>query len=155
MGQFSQCFVGWKISNEPFWKRSFNFINFFKLKASWGQLGNDLVLPFQYLSAYSFSQGYVLGSSRSYSTGLAQQGATNPNITWEVANVYNAGFESMFFNNHVSLNADFFYQRRNNILVHRNASVPDFTGIQLPDENFGIVDNRGLEIALGYNNRRQ
>jgi len=61
----------------------------------------------------------------------------------------------MFLNNHVTLNADFFYQRRNNILVKRNASVPDFTGIQLPDENYGIVDNRGVEVVLGYNNRNR
>jgi TonB-linked SusC/RagA family outer membrane protein len=152
-GNFPSVLAGWKVSNEEFWKKNLRVISFFKLKASWGQLGNDLVLPFQYLSSYSFSQGYVLGSTRSYSTGLAQQGATNPNITWEVANVYNAGFESMYFNNRLSLNADFFYQRRNNILVHRNASVPDFTGIQLPDENFGIVDNKGFEIALGYNDQ--
>lgn len=123
------------------------------MKVSWGQLGNDLVAPFQYLSAYSLSTGYVLGSSRVYAAGLAQQGATNPNITWEVANVYNAGFESMLFNNKVTLNADFFYQRRNNILVKRNASVPDFTGIQLPDENYGVVDNRGFEVVLGYSDR--
>ena len=152
-GNFPGILAGWRISNENFWKRNVRFIDYFKLKASWGQLGNDLVAPFQYLSSYSLSQGYVLGSGRSYATGLSQLGATNPNITWEVANVYNAGFESMFFHNKVTLNADVFYQRRNNILVKRNASVPDFTGIQLPDENYGIVDNKGIEVVLGYNNR--
>jgi TonB-linked SusC/RagA family outer membrane protein len=152
-GNFPSVLAGWKISNEKFWDRTFPFINFFKLKASWGQLGNDLVAPFQYLSAYSLSTGYVLNSGRNYATGLSQLGATNPNITWEVANVYNAGFESMFLNNKIIFNADFFYQRRNNILVKRNASVPDFTGIQLPDENFGIVDSKGMELVLGYNGR--
>jgi len=152
-GNFPGVLAGWRISNENFWKRNIRFIDFLKLKASWGQLGNDLVAPFQYLSAYSLSSGYVLGSDRSYATGLSQLGATNSNITWEVANMYNAGFESMFLHNRFSLNADFFYQRRNNILVKRNASVPDFTGIQLPDENFGIVDNKGFELVLGYNNR--
>ncbi len=152
-GNFPSVLAGWRISNENFWKRNLRFIDYFKLKASWGQLGNDLVDPFQYLSSYSLSQGYVLGSGRSYAAALSQLGATNPNITWEVANVYNAGFESMFFKNRVTLNADFFYQRRNNILVKRNASVPQFTGIQLPDENFGIVDNKGVEVVLGYNHR--
>ncbi len=158
-GNFPSVLAGWKISNENFWKRNVRFIEYFKLKASWGQLGNDLVDPFQYLSSYSFfinpwtRTGYVLGSGRGYLAGLTQQGATNPNITWEVANVYNTGFESMFFHNRVTLNADFFYQRRNNILVKRNASVPEFTGIQLPDENFGVVDSKGVEVVLGYNNR--
>lgn len=100
--QFSK-YIGWLISNEDFWKRNVRFVDYFKLKASWGQLGNDLVAPFQYLSLYSLSQGYVLGSGRSYATGLSQLGATNPNITWEVVNVYNAGFESMYFRNLMKL----------------------------------------------------
>lgn len=152
-GNFPSVLAGWRISNEEFWKNNVRFIDYFKLKASWGQLGNDLVSPFQYLSAYSLSTGYVLGSGRSYATGLSQLGATNPNITWEVANVYNAGFESNWFGNKFMFNADFFYQKRNNILVKRNASVPDFTGILLPDENFGVVSNRGFELVLGYNDR--
>ncbi len=153
-GNFPSLLAGWNISKEKFWQKNIKAINFFKLKASWGQLGNDLVNPFQYLSAYSLSTGSVFGSGRVYAAGLTQLGATNPNITWEVANVYNAGFESLLFNK-ITLNADFFYQRRNNILVKRNASVPDFTGIQLPDENFGIVDNKGFEIVLGYANRHK
>ncbi|MEO5650798.1 MAG: TonB-dependent receptor, partial [Ginsengibacter sp.] len=152
-GNFPSVLAGWNISKEKFWQNHVKFANFFKLKASWGQLGNDLVAPFQYLSSYSLSTGYVLGSGRVYSAGLSQLGASNPNITWEVANVYNAGFESLLFDNKVTLNADFFYQRRNNILVKRNASVPDFTGIQLPDENYGVVDNLGFEVVLGYADR--
>lgn len=152
-GNFPGVLAGWIASNENFWKNNIRFANFFKLKASWGQLGNDLVNPFQYLTLYGISTGYVLGSGRTYATGLSQSGAVNPNITWEVANVYNVGFESFLFNNKITLNADFFYQRRNNILVHRNASIPNYTGLQLPDENFGIVDNKGFEIVLGYNDK--
>ena len=152
-GNFPSILAGWKLSSEEFWKEHVSFIPYFKLRASWGQLGNDLVAPFQYLSSYSLSTGYTLGDGRVYSSGLAQLGATNPAITWEVANVYNLGFESNIINSKLTLNADFFYQRRTNILVKRNASVPDFTGIQLPDENYGIVENRGLEIALGYADR--
>ncbi|MEJ0103923.1 MAG: TonB-dependent receptor [Bacteroidota bacterium] len=152
-GNFPSVLAGWRVSNESFWKDNLSFINFFKLKASWGKLGNDLVAPFQYLSSYSLSTGYVLGTDRLYASGLSQLGATNPNITWETANVYNLGFESFLLDNKITFNADFFYQRRDHILVKRNASVPDYTGIQLPDENFGIVDNRGVELVLGYANK--
>jgi len=152
-GNFPSVLAGWRVSNEKFWKDHVRVIDFLKLKASWGQMGNDLVDPFQYLTVYSPGTGYVLGTGRTYATGLSQQVATNPNITWEVANVYNAGFESSLLNSRVTLNADFFYQKRNRILVHRNASVPQFTGLLLPDENFGIVENRGFEVELGYNNR--
>ena len=149
-GNFPGVLAGWNIHKEKFWQDHLEFINFFKLKASWAQLGNDLVPAFQYLSSYGLSTGSVLGSDKMYYSGLRQTGAPNPNITWEVANIYNTGFESLFLNNKLSLNADFFYQRRNNILVRRNVSVPQFTGIRLPDENYGIVDNRGFEVVLGY-----
>ena len=152
-GNFPSALAGWIISNENFWQDHVKPVNFFKLKASWGQLGNDLVPPFQYLASYAFGTGGLYGANRTYYSSLYQSNAPNPFITWEVANMYNAGFESRLFNNRVSLNADFFYQRRSNILIKRNASVPNFTGISLPDENFGIVDNRGLEIELGYNSK--
>ncbi len=151
-GNFPSVLAGWKISNEDFWKKNLGFIDFFKLKASWGQMGNDLVDPFQYLSSYELSNGAVLGS-RVYSSGLSQEVASNPFITWEVANVYNAGFESLMLNNRLELNLDVFYQRRNDILVKRNVSVPEFAGINLPDENFGIVDTKGFEVVLGYHDQ--
>lgn len=60
----------------------------------------------------------------------------------------------MFFNSDLFLNTNFFYERRNNILVTRNASVPNFTGLLLPDENFGIVENRGVELELGFSKQQ-
>jgi TonB-linked SusC/RagA family outer membrane protein len=154
-GNFPGILAGWNISREDFWKNNVKFINFLKLKASWGQLGNDRVAPFQYLSSYSITGGSIMGSGKVYSVGLSQVGATNPNITWEVANISNVGFESLFLNSKMSFNADFFYERRSNILVKRNASVPQFTGITLPDENYGIVDSKGLELVMGYSDIKQ
>ncbi|MFH1321711.1 MAG: TonB-dependent receptor [Bacteroidota bacterium] len=153
-GTFPSILAGWRISNEDFWKNNISFINYFKLKASFGQMGNDRVAAFQYLTNYAFSRGAVFGSGKLYQSGVAQSGAPNPLITWERANVVNAGFESALLNSKLTFNADFFYQRRSDILVKRNVSVPDFTGIRLPDENFGIVDNRGFEIELGYTDRK-
>lgn len=149
-GNFPSVLAGWNISKETFWKDHIKVIDFFKLKASWGKLGNDLVDPFQYLSVYGISRGMVFGDNQSYSSGLAQSRATNPNITWETAHVYNLGFESLWLSRSITFNTDFFYQRRSNILVTRNASVPNYTGLILPDENFGIVDNKGFELELGY-----
>jgi TonB-dependent starch-binding outer membrane protein SusC len=152
-GNFPSVLVGWRPSEEDWWRNSLGFIDYFKLKASWGQMGNDLVNHFQYLASYAFGTGTVFGAG-AYNTGLYQTGTPNPFITWEVANVINLGWESMFLNNKMSFDVDFFHERRNNILVRRNASVPQFTGIALPDENFGIVENRGVEMVLGYNERQ-
>ena len=149
-GNFPSVLVGWRVSNESFWKDRVQFMDYLKLKASWGMMGNDLVSPFQYLTNYEFASGLVLGNDKRYSLSLAQSGAPNPQITWETAKTYNVGFESRLFENKVTFNTDFFYQRRSDILVQRNASVPNSTGLTLPDENFGIVDNRGFELELGY-----
>lgn len=146
-GTFPSVLAGWIVTQEDFMNDS--FIDFLKLKASWGRMGNDRVDPFQYLASYSFGDGGVYGTGGAYYNSLYQNVTPNPSITWELANTSNVGFEASFFNDFF-LNADFFYQRRSRILVERNASVPDFAGISLPSENFGIVDSRGFEIELGY-----
>ncbi len=152
-GNFPSVLLGWRISNEDFWKNNIKSINYLKLKASWGRLGNDAVLPFQYLAMFTSStSGAVFGSGRSYESSLYQVGEPNPAITWEVADVFNVGFESYMFNNKIKFDIDAFYQKRTDILVARNASVPSFTGLSLPDENFGIVSSKGFEASLGYNN---
>ena len=151
-GTFPSLLVGWRVSSEDFWKNNIGFINYLKLKTSWGQMGNDAVRAFQYLTLFGFNTGMVTGSSKNYSPGLRQAGAPNPDITWEVANIFNAGFESQWFDGRIIWDLDAFYQRRTNILWKRDATVPDFTGITLSDENFGIVDNKGFETTLGFNN---
>jgi TonB-linked SusC/RagA family outer membrane protein len=152
-GNFPSILAGWRISEYDWWKNSLGVIDEFKLKASWAKMGNDLVPAFQYLSSYNFGSGGVYGNDGVYSPALYLSGTPNPNITWEVANITNVGFESYFFNNRLSLEMDFFRERRSNILIKRNASVPQFTGLTLPDENFGIVDNKGFEMMAGYNGR--
>ncbi len=150
-GNFPSVLLGWRPSEYKWWDSNVGFIDYFKLKASWGQMGNDLVDPFQYISTYGYSQGVVLGESKTYYSGLIQSGAPNPHISWEVANVYNIGWESAMFKSKLTFDVDMFYERRTDILVQRNVSVPVYTGIVLPDENYGIVDNRGIEMILGYN----
>ena len=151
-GNFPSVLAGWILTKEDFWRAS--FVNFLKIKGSWGRMGNDQVDPFQYLASYSFGNGGVYGSDRTYYNSLYQNVTPNPFITWEVANTANVGFESIFMNNKLFLNTDFFNQRRSKILVARNASVPDFAGISLPNENFGIVDSKGFELELGYRNQQ-
>jgi len=152
-GNFPSVLLGWRPSQYNWWKERLGLIDQFKLKASWGQMGNDLVDPFQYLANYNFVNGLPLGDNRTYVPGLRQQGMPNPNITWEKANLLNFGWESLWFNTKVGFDADLFYERRSDILVQRDVSVPVFVGFSLPDENFGVVDNYGLEVVLSYDNQ--
>lgn len=153
-GNFPSVLVGWVPSEHEWWSDRVGFINYFKLRASAGRMGNDQVSPFQYLTSYGFATGYIFGSDKNYTSGLQQTGSPNPYITWEVANVFNFGWESYFLDMRLSFETDFFYERRSDILIQRDVSVPRFTGISLPDENFGIVDNWGVEASLGFRDTR-
>ena len=149
-GNFPGFLVGWRASEENFWKESLSFINYFKLRASYGKMGMDPGDPFQFMNKYSLSSGLTLGSGKTVETSIQQDGAPNPNITWEKQSTYNFGFDSQILNNMFSLNTDIFFSKRTDILAPRDASVPDFTGLALPDENIAEVKNHGFEIEAGY-----
>ena len=76
----------------------------------------------------------------------------NPNVTWEVANQSNIGFDAEMLKGRLNFSAEYFYNLRTNILTYRNASVPASTGLTLPRENIGKVVNQGFEFTIGYNN---
>lgn len=147
-GFFPGVSVGWRVSEEKFWKENIKAIDYFKIRASWGQMGNDKVSAFQYMTTYTFDNAAILGNGPQ--TGLKLQRTANPSITWEVANTYNIGIEAKFLND-FNIEADFFKTKRNNILATRNAAIPDYAGLTLPDENIGRCSNIGTEILLGYN----
>ncbi len=149
-GNFPGLLIGWRTSEEDFWKESLSAINYFKIRASYGKMGMDPGNPFQYMNKYVLSNGLTMGSGKVVETVVQQSGVANPFITWEKQTTYNLGFESQIFDNLFSLDADFFYNKRSDILAPRDASVPNFTGLALPDENIAEVDNRGFEVVAGY-----
>lgn len=149
-GFFPGVSAGWRISEEGFWKNNISFINYFKIRGSWGQTGNDRIAAYQYLSSYGFgSRPFIFNESLEVKT-LNELRIANPNITWEVANQSNLGFDLQLFNGKIQFSAEYFHNLRTNILTYRNASVPVSTGLTLPRENIGKVANRGFEAELGY-----
>lgn len=146
-GFFPGVSAGWTISREKFMS-DINWLDNLKLRASWGQMGNDAVAAYQYLVLYGLSSGAVFNGAQA--SGLSQKGTPNPNITWEVSNSYDVGVESRFFGGQLNFEFDWFKSHRTNILSRRNASVPSFTGLSLPDENIGIADNQGIEFMIGH-----
>lgn len=147
-GFFPGVSVGWRISEENFWKEHVSWMDYFKIRASWGQMGNDKVDAFQYLTAYTYDNPAILGNG-SIESGLWLLRTANPNITWEVANTYNIGIETKFLK-YFNFEADFFKTKRNNILATRNAAIPEYAGLTLPDENIGECSNIGTELTLGF-----
>ena len=152
-GNFPAVLLGWRASEENFWKENLNAINYFKLRGTYGKMGMDPGDSFQYMNKYVISEGVSMGDKKDVEVVVRQSGVANPFITWEKQSTYNAGFDSKFLNDMFHLNADVFYNKRTDILTPRNASVPDFTGLQLPDENIAVVDNRGFEVDAGFHKK--
>ena len=161
-GFFPGISLGWVASQENFWK-NINFINNFKLRASWGQTGNDRIDEWQYLGLYglgSYWNGYpnwyfnyypyVTNGSTENQT-VYETVVPNPDVTWEVATQRDIGFDASFLKNKLTVEADYFYYTRSKILIFPNASVPQTAGYSPPRQNIGEVDNHGFDFNIVYN----
>ena len=156
-GIFPGVSVGWRISEEPFFKDNVPDITNLKIRASYGEQGNDQIDPFQYMTTYGYTSAY------SYKTMFDDKevnfiipGAIpNQNVTWEVARTVNFGIDGNIRNGLFGWELEAFYTNRSNILCTRNASIPYYTGLtnNLPDENIGIVNNKGIELQVNHENR--
>ncbi len=152
-GFFPGVSAGWLISEEGFWKDNIKAVNYLKLRASWGQLGNDNIYydgelqEYQYYSTYAFSS-YIVNNNMAKT--LFESRVPNNAITWEVANNYNIGLDAQLFGGKLDVTLEGFINKRSNILWRRNASIPTSTGMTLPAENLGIVHNRGGEFNINY-----
>ena len=151
-GFFPGISLGWRLSEENFIKENVQWMNNLKIRASYGQQGNDNVGAYQYLLKYATGRNYVFGNTDVQ--GVYQEGFPNKNITWEVADTYNIGLDGDFWNGLLGIEFDLFKTKRSNILRRRNASIPQYTGLKdLPDENIGKVENKGVELQLNHRNR--
>jgi TonB-linked SusC/RagA family outer membrane protein len=159
-GFFPGILAGWNITNEDF----FNVpgIDFLKLRASYGQMGNDQVFfdadgdGVQELQEYAFLALYGFGEypiNSVVQTTLREQLLANPSFTWERANNFNFGIDAILFNNRVDITLEYFNNQRRNILIQETGSTPATSGINslLPPVNAGEVENKGFEFNLGYN----
>ncbi|MEO6963914.1 MAG: TonB-dependent receptor [Puia sp.] len=154
-GLFPSVSAGWVISQYDWFKGKMKYVSTLKLRGSWGKLGNDNIPPFQFAQFYYINpNGRLFYNSATgtvtnypaFSPGVV----ANPNATWESQTSTNLAIDGGLFDDKLNFTFEVFHQRRNNILAPPNATVPLYTGITLPDENIGIVDNKGLEALLSY-----
>ena len=156
-GIFPGVSAGWRMSEEPFIKDNAPWLTNLKIRASYGEQGNDQIDPFQYMTTYGYTSAF------SYKTMFDGKEVNfiipgtipNPNVTWEVARTWNVGLDGNIRNGLLGWELEAFYTNRSNILCTRNASVPYYTGLtnNLPDENIGIVNNRGVELQVNHENK--
>ena len=155
-GFFPGVSAGWVVSKEDFFKDATKTIDFLKIRGSWGQTGNDRIPEWQYLATYGYGNflgqpyyPFVTGGGVENQT-LYETRVPNPNITWEVANQTDIGFDATLFNNKVSITADYFNYKRSQILLPPNASIPLSAGFTPPYENIGRVGNKGFDFNVSY-----
>lgn len=149
-GTFPGLSVGWRMSEEKFIQEALPFANDLKLRASWGKLGNDRVDAFQYLNTFNMVNGAIYGEDPALHKGFKVGRTGNPDITWEKVDSKNIGLDAILWNGLLSFSGEYFYQKRNDILTKKQASIPDYTGLILPDQNIGEVSNKGFELSLNH-----
>lgn len=151
---FPALSVGWMVSNEKFLKDN-KTLNHLKLKASVGQVGNDKLgnEGFSYFNEATFIDGlgYAFGETPTAVTGLKEGLGMSASVTWERSTKYNIGFESQWFGSKLSLNADYFFEKRVDILTNPGAYLWVEGINSYPKLNLGEVHNQGVEMEMNWN----
>lgn len=156
-GLFPAFSVGWIMSEEKFMKPVKNFMDYLKVRVSYGIVGNDrvsdnsrfLYLPDVYNAA---NGGFFFGSGSSITTGANEAKKGNPNVTWETAAKQNYGVDAYFFDSKLKVNFDYFIEHRRDILTTRGTD-PGYLAVTLPTANIGKVDNKGYEINVNWRDK--
>ena len=151
-GTFPSAAIGWRVSEESFWKEneSLDWFSNLKLKASIGVLGNNNIGNYPYQSVYALSSNlnYVFGGV--YTQGAAITTYVDPTLKWERTRTTDVGIETGFFQNHLTFNATYFYRKTTDVLYTPSASYSSIFGLSVSQVNTGAVENKGWEFDLGY-----
>lgn len=167
-GLFPAFSVGWILSEEKFMKPLKPFLNYLKVRASFGIVGNDqtsdssrfLYLPDVYdTNPYNSSstnyyriRAYYFGNATSITSRVQEQKKGNPDVTWETAAKQNYGVDLYLFNSRLKLNVDYFVEHRRDILTSRKTN-PTYFAVSMPVVNIGKVDNKGYEVSMNWKDR--
>lgn len=157
-GFFPAVSVGWLLSEEPFIKKMMPWMDQFKIRASYGEVGNDEIAGrrFPYITlvntddnAYSFGE-FTNNSAQGYR--IKTMGT--PYLTWEVAKKYDVGVDFSFFNSKITGTIDWFLDKRDDIFMKRN-QMPLTTGLadQTPMANVGKMKSYGWDGNIAYTQR--
>ena len=161
-GFFPSVSAGWVVTNEKFMEGTKSWLDFFKIRASWGQNGNKDINKYQYLATIALSgesgdNGYKFGSSTETSTaGSPNTGAyanivPNPDLTWETSEQLDFGFDARFLNSRLGLTFDWYKKTTKDWLI--GGQQVAIYGTNPAAINGGDVENTGIEIALTWNDR--
>ncbi len=148
-GYFPAVSLGWVISREDFFNIS--AVSLLKLRASWGQNGNDRIGDYRWATVVLGGQNYTFGSDEIITNGSVALRVANPELQWETVTQTNFGLDLELFDGKINFIADYFIKKTADMLYE--APIPAVVGALAPERNIGDVENRGVELALQYRNR--
>lgn len=161
-GFFPGGSLGWRISEEGFIKNNFSFIDNLKFRASYGKMGDDGALNYQFLSGYDypntsgnyrddFPTGYVFNGV--FTNSLGFRTAPNLFITWFTSETLDFGVDADFWNGKLGFTVDYFDRHREGLLANRLAALPGTYGTTMPQENLEDDRTHGFELELRHRHR--
>nr|WP_314898407.1 TonB-dependent receptor [uncultured Flavobacterium sp.] len=146
-GVFPSFNLGWVVTKEDFWKEN-DVLNTLKIRGGYGVVGNDNIGEFRYLSLVNGGYNYSFGNTGAIASGYANLTLDNPDLKWEQTSQANIGVESTFFNA-LNLTVDLYKKKTTGIL--RPINIPGYVGVATnPAGNVADMDNKGIEVELGY-----
>lgn len=153
-GFFPAASLGWIVSNEGFLKGS-SFMNFLKLRGSYGMTGNDNIgIPpesrFMWNQTYGYMTPYITGTGTTSNSTIGEGRLANPDVTWEKQKELNIGLEGTLIKN-IDFKIDVFQRDRYDILATPYRDLPGFLGVQSQGLNVGKVNNKGFEAMIRFN----
>ncbi|MRG44793.1 SusC/RagA family TonB-linked outer membrane protein [Chitinophaga sp. SYP-B3965] len=150
-GFFPSASAAWRVSREKFWTLPQNTVSDFKLRASYGSLGNGNISPYQFLESMSVAQSSrILGSIR---PDYTQQPTVIPDgLTWEKATTLNMGTDITFLNNRLTANFDYYIRKTTNMFTD-GLPLPSVFGANEPKGNYADLETKGWELSIGWRNR--
>ena len=151
---FPTVSLGWRVSEEKFMEWSKDWLDNFKIRASWGRLGSQPDSEYPYQSVFSTSEGYFLFDGTRYPTGINTPSLINPNLTWEKSTTKNLGFDFTFLQSRLTFTADIFERKVTDILIPGGKDYPALIGDDdLPFENAGILKTTGFELQAKWSDK--
>lgn len=156
-GKFFAASGAWRVSSEPFF--NVDFVDDLKIHGGWGQAGNDEAAVGRYAFLSGVNTGsttYRWGSGNGDAIGNMNLGAVvndfpNPTLSWEVASTINIGFDALMLNNRLNVTAEWYKRRTNGIL--QTVSLPFSVGTNNPLFNIGELENKGVDLSVGYRDK--
>lgn len=148
-GIFPSFSAGWRITEEPFVKKlNLTWLDNFKLRGSYGELGNQNIPLYPFQAILQFTGNYSFDDAN-LSTGVAQTELNNPNLRWETTTIGDVGLDMTVLGG-LNITADWYKKRTTDIL--RPTQLTGVVGLSAPYINNGTLDNTGIELGLTYSN---